>query len=286
MTSRAVVAVGGGHGLAVSVRACRPWASELTVVVSVADDGGSSGRLRRAVPGLPALGDLRRCLTSLADARHEVLARALEHRSDVGELGGHPPGNVLLAALVAEAGDLESAASTLAAGLGVAATVVPATAGPVDLVGLAGDGTEVVGQVAVEHAGGVHDVRLEPPDAAPTGTALASLAALGPDDLVVLGPGSFLGSVLAAVAAPRLAAAVGACAARRVLVHNLFSTASLAERVASLARHGVPVDVAVVQAGQGGVGPADGVEVVRADVARGNGLAHDADRLGEVLRGL
>jgi uncharacterized cofD-like protein len=286
VSGRAVVAVGGGHGLAVTVLACRPWARRLTVVVSVADDGGSSGRLRRAVPGLPAMGDLRRCLTSLADERHAALARALEHRPGVDELAGHPPGNVLLAALVAETGDLESAAAALAAGLGVTATVVPATIEPVDLVGMAGDGAEIVGQVSVEHAGGVLDVRLEPPDPTPSATAEAALGALGPDDLVVLGPGSFLGSVLAALAAPRLGAAVGACAARRVLVHNLFSTATLAERVELLRRHGVPVDVAVVQEGQEGVGPAEGVEVVATRVARGNGLAHDVDRLGELLRTL
>lgn len=284
--ARAVVAIGGGHGLAATVRACRPWADPLTVVVSVADDGGSSGRLRRAVPGLPALGDLRRALTTLADPRHAALARALEHRPGIDELAGHPAGNVLLTALVAETGDLESAAAALGAGIGVGATVVPATTVPVDLVGRAGDGTEIVGQVAVEHAGGVLDVRLDPPDPALSATAVAALAALGPDDLVVVGPGSFLGSVLAAVAAPRLGAAVEASTARRVLVHNLFSTATLAQRVELLARHGVRVDVAVVQAGQEGVGSAEGVEVVAADVARGNGLAHDPDRLGEVLRGL
>lgn len=292
MTGRAVVAVGGGHGLAVTLRACRTWATELTVVVSVADDGGSSGRLRRAVPGLPAVGDLRRCLTSLADARHAALADALERRPSVEELAGHPPGNLLLAALVDDAGDLEAAAAAFGAALGVTATVVPATVEPVDLVGLLGGGAEVVGQVAVESASGVLDVRLEPPDPAASATAEAALAALGPDDLVVLGPGSFLGSVLAAVAAPRLASAIAASRARRVLVHNLFAPSPVADRVGLLATHGVPVDVVVVHAGQAGlgaldgVGPLDGVQVLQADVARGNGLAHDVDRLGEALRGL
>jgi uncharacterized cofD-like protein len=292
VSGRRVVAVGGGHGLAVTVRACRAWAEELTVVVSVADDGGSSGRLRRAVPGLPAVGDLRRCITSLADPRHAALARALEQRPTVDELAGHPPGNLLLAALVEECGGLEAAAGALAAALGVTATVVPATAEPVDLVGVVGRGTEIVGQVAVESAGGIGDVRLEPQDPAISKAASAALAALGPDDLVVLGPGSFLGSVVAALAAPRLGAAIGASAARRVLVHNLFSPSGLADRLALLGAHGVPVDAVVVQDGQSGLGDLegasalDGVQVVRADVARGNGLAHDVDRLSAVLRGL
>ena len=208
------------------------------------------------------------------------------------ELAGHPPGNLLLAALVDEVGDLEAAAAVLGDALGVTATVVPTTVVPVDLVGLAGGGAEIVGQVAVESAGGVTDVRLEPPDPDVSKTVVAALAGLGPDDLVVLGPGSFLGSVVAAVAAPRLGAAIGDSAARRVLVHNLFSPSPVADRISRLAAHGVPVDVVVVQEGQSGLGDLsaagalDGVQVVRADVARGNGLAHDVDRLSAVLRGL
>jgi uncharacterized cofD-like protein len=285
VTSRAVVAIGGGHGLAVSVRACQTWATELTAVVSVADDGGSSGRLRRAAPGLPAVGDLRRCITSLAAARHSALAAALERRPTVDELAGHPPGNLLLAALVDEVGDLEASAAALGAALGVTATVVPATTEPVELVGLTGGGAEIVGQVAVESAGGICDVRLEPSDPEVSKSAVAALAGLGPDDLVVLGPGSFLGSVLAALAPPRLGAAIRASLARRVLVHNLFSPSPVAERLRLLADHGVPVDVVVVQAGQAGLGDL-GDEVVQADVARDNGLAHDVERLGAVLQGL
>lgn len=288
---RAVVAIGGGHGLSVTVRACRTWARPLTVVVSVADDGGSSGRLRRAVPGLPAVGDLRRCLTTLAHPRHAALARALERRPAVEELAPHPPGNLLLASMVEAGGDLEAAAAALGAALGVAATVVPATTEPVELVGVGPGGVEVVGQVAVESASGVDDVRLDPPDPAVSPTAEEALGGLGPDDLVVIGPGSFLGSVLAAVAAPRLAAAVGASAARRVLVHNLFSPRPLADRVERLAGHGVGLDAVVVQRGQAGLGdlrggPLEGVEVVAADVAAGGGLAHDAGRLSAVLRAI
>ncbi len=286
MTGRSVVAVGGGHGLAVTVRACGLWAAELTVVVSVADDGGSSGRLRRSVPGLPAVGDLRRCITSLAAPRHAALAAAMERRPTVDDMAGHPPGNLLLAALVDEVGDLEAAAAAMGAALGVTATVVPATVGPVELVGLTGEGVEIVGQVAVESAGGVTDVRLEPGDPEVPKTALVALADLGPDDLVVLGPGSFLGSVVAALVAPRLTAAINDSAARRVLVHNLFSPVPVAERLRLLAAHGVTVDVVVAQSGQSGLGDLGGVHVVEAPVARGNGLAHDIERLSEVLRGL
>jgi uncharacterized cofD-like protein len=249
-------------------------------VVSVADDGGSSGRLRRDDPGLPALGDLRRCLTALADPARATLASALEHRFPSGELAGHPSGNVLLAALVAETGDLEAAAAVLAPALGVSALVVPATAEAVDLVGLT-PGGEVVGQVAVESADGLTDIRLHPADPA---VPKAVLAALAEADLVVLGPGSFFGSVLAAVGAPRLAAAVAASPGRRVLVHNLQAPATAGERLVLLAGHGIPVDVVVVQHGAETAGVDGSVEVVAADVARPHGLAHDPARLGEVLR--
>jgi uncharacterized cofD-like protein len=267
--SARVVAIGGGHGLAVTLRACRPWAGELTAVVSVADDGGSSGRLRTDHPGLPAPGDLRRCLTTLAAPEHELLAAALERRFEVGELAGHPAGNVLLASLVAECGDLSTAAAVLAGTLGVEATVLPCTDEAVHLVARTAGG-EVVGQVAVEATGAVEHLRLDPPDPATPKPVLEAVAAA---DLVVLGPGSFYGSVLAALAAPSLQRAVAATSARRVLVHNLFAVESVDHRAQVLADHGVPVDDVLVHGGT-------------ADLARPNGLAHDPDKLGAALRGL
>ena len=284
MTSMAgprVVAVGGGHGLAVTLRACRPWAGELTAIVSVADDGGSSGRLRADHPGLPAPGDLRRCLTTLAAPEHAVLAAALERRVEAGALAGHPAGNVLLAALVEEAGDLEAAADVLGTALGVDAVVLPATCGPVDLVATTRAG-EVTGQVAIEVAGGIGRLRTDPADPAIPKAAAQALAAA---DVVVLGPGSFYGSVLAALAAPAMQREVAASPGRRVFVHNLFSAESVPERVRVLAEHGVPVDVVVVPP-ELEVGAIDGVELVRGDLARSSGLAHDPEKLGAALRGL
>jgi uncharacterized cofD-like protein len=267
--SPSVVAIGGGHGLAVTLRACRPWAGSLTAVVSVADDGGSSGRLRADHPGLPAPGDLRRCLTTLAAPEHELLAAALERRFEVGDLAGHPAGNVLLASLVAECGDLSTAAAVLAASLGVDGTVLPCTDVPVHLVARTAGG-EVVGQVAVEAAGAVEHLRLEPRDPATPAPVLEAVAAA---DLVVLGPGSFYGSVLAALAAPSLQRAVAAADGVRVLVHNLFAVESVDHRVRVLADHGIPVDEVLVH------GP-------DADLAQPSGLAHHPEKLGSALCGL
>ena len=104
MTRPAVVALGGGHGTAVTLHAARRYAGQLTAVVSVADDGGSSGRLREIL-NVVALGDLRKCLIALA-AEGSPLAGAFEHRFDEGELAGHALGNLILAGLVESTGDL------------------------------------------------------------------------------------------------------------------------------------------------------------------------------------
>lgn len=291
MKGPAVVAVGGGHGLAVTLRACLPWAGRLTAIVSVADDGGSSGRIR-ASTGLPAVGDLRRCLTALADPARTTIAAALERRFEGGDLDGHPAGNVLLAALAAEhGGDLGAAAIDVADLLGVPsdAAVVPAASAAVDLVATLVDGSTVRGQVAVECAGAVDRVRVEPAD---VGTPPAALDAVSAADLIVLGPGSLYGSVLAAAVVSELGAALGKAAARTVLVGNLRprvpETAGydVAAHVAALRRHGLDPDVVVVQRDGPPVGDLDGVEVAVADVARPHGLAHDPAPLGEALRAL
>lgn len=98
-----VVAIGGGHGLAVTLQAVAPWAAKITAVVSTADDGGSTGRLRESWD-VPALGDVRRCLSALADP-DDVWTRVLERRFDAGELVGHAVGNLVLLALDVARGD-------------------------------------------------------------------------------------------------------------------------------------------------------------------------------------
>jgi len=287
----AVVAVGGGHGLSVTLRACRPWAGQLTAVVSVADDGGSTGRIRAAT-GLPALGDVRRCLTTLADPAEATLAAALERRFDAGELAGHAAGNLLLAALAAEhGGDLAAAAAHVGRLLGLpeCVRVVPVSTTPVELAGHLPGGTVVRGQVAVEEAGGVERVELDPAEAAASPSVLDAVASA---DLIVLGPGSLFGSVLAAAVVADLAAAIAAAPAPTAFVCNLRAQPpetegyDVGDHVAALRRHGVTPDVVVVDPAGLPVGDPGGVAVVEAAVARDDGLAHDPDRLGAALRAL
>ena len=138
-----VVAIGGGHGLAATLRAVRRLPVEVTAVVSVADAGGSSGRLRADVDQ-PAPGDLRKCLVALA-GRPSALTRAMEHRYGSGELEGHCFGNLLLATMVESEGDLLAALDEVSALLGTVRRVVPVTTRCVELVATLEAGRDVLG---------------------------------------------------------------------------------------------------------------------------------------------
>ncbi len=284
-----VAAIGGGHGLATVLRAVRTYAGRVTAVVATGDDGGSSGRLRAEL-SMPAPGDLRRCLTAVtADA---ALADALEHRFTGGDLAGHAVGNLVLAGLVDAGHDLASAAAYLSRWLGLdpdIMQVLPATAEPIDLVAETLDGT-VRGQVAIEAAGRLVHIGVDPPDPAVPATVIEALRGA---DQIVLGPGSFYTSVLAPAVVPGVRAALQARRGRFVYVANLRADETgvkdidLAGHLSVLAMHGLVPDVVVTQAGGlelGDVaGVAPGVEVVEADIDRPHGLAHDSDLLGAVL---
>jgi uncharacterized cofD-like protein len=281
----AVVAIGGGHGLACTLRAASRYAGELTAIVSVADDGGSSGRLR-ASTGLPAPGDVRRCLTALADPA-SPLGRALEHRFAGGDLDGHALGNLLIAGLAEATGDFTAAIDEAARLVGAAGRVLPASTVPVVLKALTVAGA-IEGQVAVQESTGVMHVTLEPPDPpAPP----AAVEAVDGADQIVLGPGSLFTSVLAALAVPAIGDAVAKAAAPCIYVCNLRPQVpetegyDVAAHIDALAHHGVEPDVVVCHPG---ALPAGAVQarVVEQPVARDDGLAHDPARLSDVLRSL
>lgn len=280
-----VVAIGGGHGLAVSLRAVRTYAAHVTAVVATSDDGGSSGRLRDEL-GMPAPGDLRRCITALADDR--ALAHSIEHRFSAGELDGHAVGNLVLAGLVDSGHDLLEAADQLSRWLGIdpaRARVVPATRDPVCVVGTTDSG-EVRGQVAIEETAGVTRLTTDPPDPEVPQAAIDAIAAA---QQIVIGPGSLFGSVLSAAAIPGIRKAVDHSDATSVFVSNLRADEpgaagfDVARHVEILAAHGIRVDAVVAQEGALPVGALAGVELVTADIDRPHGLAHDADLLGAVL---
>jgi uncharacterized cofD-like protein len=211
-----VVALGGGHGLAVTLAALRLLGIEPTAVVTVADDGGSSGRLRRDLGLLPP-GDLRKAMLALADPAAEV-RELFAYRFERGDLAGHNLGNLALAALTELEGGFLEAVATASRWLGVHGQVLPATLVPVRLCGRV-DGRPVEGQVAIMTATGrVESVWLEPrsPAAVP-----AAVAAVRGADLVLLGPGSTFTSVVPNVLVPELAAALVDAADRLVYICNL-----------------------------------------------------------------
>jgi uncharacterized cofD-like protein len=257
----------------------------LTAIVSVADDGGSSGRLRELLHIIPP-GDLRKCLIALAEPG-SILASAFDHRFTEEELAGHSLGNLILAGLMDSTGDPVAALDEACRLLGATGRVLPSTTEPVVLKAEAAGGP-VTGQVAVNGTDHIRAVSLVPSDPpAPP----AAVAALGVADQIVLGPGSLFTSVLAAVAVPGIREAVNASPAQRIYVCNLrpqdpeTGSFDVAMHVEALLAHGVAVDRVVCDSSGIAVGePA--VPVVDVALARPNGLAHDPARLAETLSDL
>ena len=293
-----VVALGGGHGLAVTLAALRLLGIEPTAVVTVADDGGSSGRLRRDLGLLPP-GDLRKAMLALADPAAEV-RELFGYRFERGDLAGHNLGNLALAALTDLKGGFLEAIQAAAGWLGVHGQVLPATLVPVRLCGRV-DGRPVEGQVAIMTASGrVESVWLEPRDPA---AVPAAVRAIGEADLVLLGPGSTFTSVVPNLLVPELAAALVAASGRLVYVCNLEAqpgeTSGFAPEahLAAILAHcpGLRVATVLCQRPQNAAGAARevaafgalGAAVVHAEVAADDAPGrHDAARLATALKEL
>ena len=302
-----VVALGGGHGLAASLQALRQVTPHLTAVVTVADDGGSSGRLRDELGVLPP-GDLRMALAALAgeDDWGRAWAALLQHRfAGDGPLAGHAVGNLVLAGLTGSTGDAIRALDLTAQLVGAVGRVLPMSCVPLEIVAevIGADPrkpmsfSEVVGQVAVATtAGAVAAVSLRPADPA---ACAESVEAVRRADWVVLGPGSWFTSVLPHLLVPDLRAALVETSARTLVCLNLAEQAgetagfSPEAHLEVLAAHAPELAVDVVLADeQAVVDPrglmavvrAAGARLVLAPVARGDGTPrHDPDRLAEAL---
>ncbi len=282
MTTRAgsVVAIGGGHGLATVLKALVDRCESLTAVVSVADNGGSSGRLRRDL-GIIAPGDMRRCLAALTP--RGLVRDALTHRFAYGELAGHAAGNVLVASMLDQGADPVTAMDALAKVVGCRGRVLPATLHGVDLVATTKSGT-VMGQVAIGGNPAIESLRFVPGDPE---VPQAVLAALASAEMVVIGPGSLYTSVLAA-AVPGVRDAIAASAALVVYVANLATERAettgydLASHVAAVHNHGIEPDI--VLSGAPSETPDDLANlVVACPLSRDHRARHDPDLLGGAL---
>ena len=223
-----VVALGGGHGLAVSLRALRGITDQITAVVGMADDGGSSGRLRREL-GVPPPGDLRMALAALCgdDVWGRTWSSVVQHRFSAGDLAGHAVGNLLITALWEQTGDLVAGLDWVGALLGARGRVLPACTQGVDIVAEVRDApgnpgvSTVRGQAHVAITPGtVLGIELDPPD--PPACAEA-VTALEQAHAIVMGPGSWYTSVMASLLVPGIRRAVVGASAQRILVLNLVA---------------------------------------------------------------
>lgn len=303
-TGPKVVALGGGHGLSASLSALRRLTDDLTAVVTVADDGGSSGRLRRDMGVLPP-GDLRMALAALCgdDEWGNTWSRVIQHRFRCdGDLNGHAVGNLLIVALWELLDDDPvSALQWMGRLLGAHGSVLPMSAVPLDIEadvrGHDRTAPTLVTAVQGQHAlaktpGEVLGIRLTPanPPAVPE-----AVAAVRDADWVVLGPGSWFTSVLPHLLVPELAAALVETKARKVLALNLAPQPgetdgfSPQRHVEVLAAHAPELEFDVVLGDRDLVDDVDeltraaaglGGQVLLAPVAVGDGTPrHDPARL-------
>ncbi|MGZ4481556.1 MAG: gluconeogenesis factor YvcK family protein [Gaiellales bacterium] len=212
-----VVCLGGGTGLSTILRGLKKVAN-VTAVVTTTDDGGSSGRLRRDF-GMPAPGDVRNCLSALAEDEN-LVGRLFEHRFTTGELAGHSFGNLFLAGLTDLLGSFDQAVSESARVLAVAGRVVPSTTDVVELVAQFADGHTVRGETALAADGGLcRSVQLDPPDPRAHPRALQAIERA---DLIVMGPGSLFTSTLPPLLIPGIREAVRMSRVPRIYVCNLL----------------------------------------------------------------
>lgn len=217
------VAIGGGTGLATLLAGIRPQLDSisLTAIVTVTDDGHSSGRLRAEFHSLPP-GDIRNCLVALADPAHP-LTRLFRHRfPGEGSLGGHSLGNLLILALSQLDGDLVSATNAARELLGINARVLPSTLTDVDLLALV-DGEEVRGQVSIKTRNRPITRLSVTPDNAVAYSE--SVDALQDADLITLGPGSLFTSIIANLLVDGIRDAIASSLAKKIYIGNIMTEA-------------------------------------------------------------
>jgi len=299
-----IVAIGGGTGLPLVLRACRDLGLEPSAVVTMADDGGSSGRLRRDL-GIVPPGDVRNCLVALADESEGRLADLFGYRFADGEgLAGHALGNLILAALTDLTGSFEEAVDVTASHLKVRGQVLPSTYDNVVLCGVDSAGTLITGQANIaNNEVAIDRVTLEPsePEANP-----AAVRAILEADAIIVGPGSLYTSIIPNLLVPGVLDAIRSSGSPVIYLCNVANGRGettgfdACDHVAALVRHGLggSIHTALLAegdlCGSGSCGGADGciatvaslgIEVRLADlVDPEQPLRHDRKKLVAALR--
>jgi uncharacterized cofD-like protein len=216
-----IVAIGGGTGLSNLLRGLKDYSANITAIVTVADDGGSSGRLRREM-GVQPPGDIRNCLTALAQ-EEKLLTELFRYRFEAGDgLVGHSFGNLFLTAMTAITdGDFERAIAASSHVLAVRGKVLPATLSDMRLWAQLADGRRVEGESQIPEAmGRIVTLGCNPPNPPALPSAIRAIEEA---DYVIIGPGSLYTSILPNFLVPELAEAVAQCRAPRVYVCNIMT---------------------------------------------------------------
>ena len=314
-----IVAVGGGTGLSTMLRGLKKYTKNLTAIVTVADDGGGSGMLRRDI-GMPPPGDIRHCMEALANTE-PIMERLLTYRFTEGSLAGQSFGNLILAALNGVTGSFEEAVSQMSQVLAITGRVIPVTSADVQLEAVFENGSRVVGESSIYYVKKEQDCRIAhvsliPPCPKPLA---AALEAIGGADLILLGPGSLYTSVIPNLLVEGIARAIADADVPKIYICNIMTQEgetegyTAADHLEALLAHGAPGLVDLCLANSSPVRPglvekyreedaapmvvdrerikALGVELVEAPVASadGNYARHDPDRLAatilEIYRG-
>jgi uncharacterized cofD-like protein len=235
-----IVAIGGGTGLSTLLRGLKGYSANITAVVAVADDGGSSGRLRQQL-GIVPPGDIRNCIAALADAE-PLMTQLMQYRFPPGSgLDEHAFGNLFIAAMTAVTGDFEEAVRESNRVLAVRGQVLPATSVPLNLSARLVSGRRIDGQVGIGHAEEpIERVFIEPADVRANPEALERILEA---DMVVIGPGSLFSSVLPNLLISDIRDALAAAPGMRVYVCNVATqpgetgSFSAAEHLEALFEH-------------------------------------------------
>jgi len=300
-----VVAIGGGTGLSTLLRGLKDYTGNLSAIVTVADDGGSSGRLRREL-GVPPPGDFRNCIAALADAE-PLMTRLFQYRFGEGSgLDGHSFGNLFIVAMSGVVGNFEEAIRESSRVLAVRGRILPSTLADVTLCARMEDEATVQGESNITRSGHrIRQVYIEPKNAQAYSEAVDALMEA---DLIVLGPGSLYTSLLPNLLVDDIAKAITASPAVKVYVCNVATERgetdgfTVADHVEAIRQHvgnkivdyvlvnsnvqaTLPPEwqVSVVSPDVQGLG---GVELVMADtVDEENRLRHDSKKLGSSLMG-
>lgn len=305
------VAIGGGTGLPIVLKALKDWAVETTAIVTMADDGGSSGKLRQELGILPP-GDIRNCLAALASDDRAELVAMLQYRFPTGwSLAEHSLGNLIIAGMADYKGGFIEAIETMSALLETKGRVLPSTLDDVNLFADMGGGSMLAGQARIARTEQIRQIHLEPRDAEAYPPAIQ---ALKDADLIVIGPGSLFTSLIPNLLIDGVAETIAVSGARKVLILNIMNMRqetfdmSGADYLEALSRHvpmkiidtivahgNRPLDSVVTSEGEtalpvefdAAAAEMSGLNVIQADLAdEAEPLRHDPAKLAAVLRAI